>query len=691
MSPVVVPFIEKELSWLSFNERVLQEAADKSVPIIERIRFLGIYSNNMDEFFRVRVADVRRRAQQHEEDGKDPEALVLLGQIQQKVMALQSRFDALYHECMLALARYHIVLVNEQQLGEAQKAWVENYFEQKILRHVAPIIIRKGVDLVVSLKDDATYLVVEIKKGEDVQYAMVEVPATSVPRFVKVPDDSPRQRTTLILLDNILRLCLPQVFKGFFDFDSLAAYSMKMTRDADYELEDEISLSLLEQTSLGLKQRLTAELVRLVYDREMPQTMLDMLVRELGISNLDAMVPGGRYHNFKDFMGFPNVGRKYLENPKLPPLTSRDFRDHDTVFDAISANDVLVHYPYYKFRHFTEFVRQAAFDPKVKTIKINFYRLAGDSRIVQSLMDAVHNGKQVLAVIELRARFDEAANIEWAQRMTEAGIRVAFGIPSLKVHCKLCVVSREEEGELRHYAHIGTGNFHEKTAKVYTDYSLFTKHQELATEADNVFDFIINSYKRFKFNHLLVSPVNARRRLLALIDQEIENAKKGLAAAIIFKVNNLVDREINQRLYHASQNGVRVRLIIRGMCSLRPGVAGLSDNIRAISIVDRFLEHPRVMVFHGNGQEHVFISSADLMTRNLDHRVEVGTPILDPRLKRRILDTLDLHFRDTTKARLLDKDQQNNYVRRGNRRKLRSQVAIYEYLMRLEQGEGLDR
>ncbi|WP_115720563.1 polyphosphate kinase 1 [Gallaecimonas mangrovi] len=684
----VVPFFEKELSWLSFNERVLQEAADTSVPIIERIRFLGIYSNNMDEFFRVRVADVRRRALYHEETGQDPDALVLLAKIQQKVMALQSRFDELYHDCMLALARYHIVLVNEKQLTDTQKAWVDDYFQQKILRHVAPIIIQKGVDLVVSLKDDATYLVVEIKKDEHIQYAMVEVPATSVPRFVKVPDDSPRQRKTLILLDNTIRLCLTQVFRGFFEFDSLAAYSMKMTRDADYELEDEISLSLLEQTSLGLKQRLTAEPVRLVYDREMPQPMLDMLVKELGISNLDAMVPGGRYHNFKDFMGFPNVGRKYLEYDKLPPLSSQAFFKHDTAFDAISAGDILVYYPYYKFRHFTEFVRQAAFDPKVKTIKINFYRLAKNSRIVQSLIDAVNNGKQVLAVVELRARFDEAANIEWARKMTEAGIRVAFGIPSLKVHCKLCVVGREENGELKRYAHFGTGNFHEKTAKIYTDYSLFTTHPELTLEAENVFDFIINSYKRFKFNHLLVSPVNARRRLLALIDQEIDNAKKGLPAAITFKINNLVDKEIEHRLYHASQSGVKVRLIIRGMCSLRPGIEGLSENIQAISIVGRFLEHPRVLVFHGNGQDLVFISSADLMTRNLDHRVEVGTPILDPVLKGRILDMIALHFRDTTKARVIDSDQQNHYVRRGNRRKLQSQVAIYEYLKRIETGDN---
>ncbi|WP_406664049.1 polyphosphate kinase 1 [Gallaecimonas sp. GXIMD1310] len=679
------PFLAKELSWLSFNERVLQEAADKSVPIVERVRFLGIYSNNMDEFFRVRVADVRRRAMQHEEDGSDPQAMALLAEIQAKVMALQSRFDEIYHDCLLSLARYHIVLVNEQQLSETQSAWLEDYFQQKILRHVAPIIIRKGIDLLVSLKDDATYLVVEIRKDDDYQYAMLEVPATSVPRFIKVPDDRPRQRKTLILLDNVLRLCLRQIFAGFFEFDSLRAFSMKMTRDAEYELEGEISMSLLEQTSLGLKQRLTAEPVRLVYDREMPGPMLAMLVRELGITNLDAMVPGGRYHNFKDFISFPNIGRKYLEHNKLPPLTCQLFERHNTVFDAISHQDVLLHYPYYKFRHFTEFVRQAAFDPKVRQIKINFYRLANSSRIVKSLIDAVNNGKQVMAVIELRARFDEAANIDWAREMAEAGIRVAFGVPSLKVHSKLCLVSREEDGELVRYAHVGTGNFHEKTAKIYTDLALFTKQPELAQEVDNVFDFIINPYKRFKFNHLLVSPVNARRRLLAMIDQEIDHAKKGQKAAITFKVNNLVDKELNQRLYHASQSGVSVRLIVRGMCSLRPGIPGLSDNIEAISIVDRFLEHPRILVFHNGGQPHVLMGSADLMTRNLDHRVEVTTPILDPVLKQRVIDILALHFKDTTKARILDADQQNHYVRRGNRRKLRSQVAIYEYLRQVEQ------
>ncbi len=684
MSPYV-PLMSKEISWLSFNERVLQEAADKSVPIIERIRFLGIYSNNLDEFFRVRVADVKRRVLIHEERGGDPGARELMAEIQHKVMVLQDKFDAISLECLIALARYHIFLVNEQQLTPEQEQWLQIYFDQKIQRHISPIIISPKVDLVKCLKDDATYLMVEIQKGHKLDYALVEVPANAVNRFIKLPKEKGSRRKTLILLDNIIRLCLPQIFEGFFEFDSVRSFSMKMTRDAEYDLEDEISMSLVEQMSLGLKQRLTAEPVRLVYDRDMPSTMLDMLVNELGISNVDAIVPGGRYHNFKDFIGFPNVGREYLENPKLPALNSRAYLNHSTVFDAIAAGDILLYYPYHKFRHITEFLRQAAFDPKVTTIKLNIYRVARDSRIIKSLMDAVTNGKQVTVVVELRARFDEAPNIEWARQLTEHGIKVAFGIPSLKVHSKLCVVHRAEEDGLKRYVHIGTGNFHEKTAKIYTDFALLTCHPEISQEADNVFDFIINAYKRFKFNHLLVSPVNARRRLLQLMDHEIENAKKGIKAGITLKVNNLVDREMIQRLYHASQNGVKVKLIIRGMCSLKTGIPGISDNIQAISVVDRFLEHPRVMVFDNAGDPLVFIGSADLMTRNLDKRVEVGTPILDPVLKRRILDILAIQFRDTTKARLLDTEQTNHYVRRGNRRKIRSQVATYQYLQAIEQ------
>jgi polyphosphate kinase len=402
------------------------------------------------------------------------------------------------------------------------------------------------------------------------------------------------------------------------------------------------------------------------------------------MSHYDSIMPGGRYHNFKDFIGFPNVGRPYLENYKLPALDCQDFERHQTVFQAISEQDILLHYPYHKFKYMTEMLRQASFDPAVSSIKMNIYRVASQSRVVDSLIDAANNGKRVTVVVELQARFDEAANIKWANRLKDAGVKVLFGLDSLKIHSKLCLITRREGDEHVRYAHIGTGNFNEKTAKIYTDFSLFTRNQEIATEVDNVFEFIEHPYRRIKFNHLLVSPINSRRYIYRLIDNELTNAKAGLPAEITIKINNLVDAGMVQRLYAASQAGVKIRMIVRGMCSLVPGINGISDNIHIISIVDRFLEHPRVMMFHNNGNAKVFISSADWMTRNLDHRVEVGTPVYDERLKQRIIDLLEIQFSDTTKARVIDADQRNDYVPRGNRRKIRSQISIYEYLQRLE-------
>ena len=402
------------------------------------------------------------------------------------------------------------------------------------------------------------------------------------------------------------------------------------------------------------------------------------------MSFYDSIMPGGRYHNFKDFIGFPNVGRSYLENPKLSALNCSDFDNHQTLFQAIAERDILLYYPYHKFQYFTELLRQASFDPAVTSIKINIYRVASQSRVIDSLIDAANNGKRVTVVVELQARFDEAANIQWANRLTEAGVKVLFGVPSLKIHSKLCLITRHEQGETVRYAHIGTGNFNEKTAKIYTDFALFTRNQEITSEVDNVFEFIEHPYQRFKFNHLLVSPINSRRNLYSLIDNEINTAKAGGDARITLKINNLVDKGMVSRLYAASQAGVKIRMIIRGMCSLVPGLPGISDNIEVISIVDRFLEHPRVMVFHNSGQPRVYISSADWMTRNLDFRIEVGTPIYDDTLRQRILDTLEMQFNDTTKARVIDAEQSNRYVARGNRRKLRSQIAIHDYLKQLE-------
>ncbi len=680
---------EKELSWLSFNERVLQEAMDKTVPLIERVRFLGIFSSNQDEFFKVRVSDVKRRILINEVHGGDDEAKVLLRAIQQKVMALGEAFDNTYKELLIALARHNIFLVNENQLSEAIQQWLRVFFKEKVLRHIIPILLNKEVNPVKFLKDEHTYLAVEMKKnGQVIQYALVEVPTDDLPRFFQLPPEGTRRKKQIIILDNVIRFCLDEIFKGFFDYDEIAAYAVKLTRDAEYDLSDQLDLSLVDKMSDGLKQRLTAMPVRFVYEREMPAAMISFLKLKLQISSYDAIMPGGRYHNFKDFIGFPNVGRDYLENPKLPALDCRDFDGFVNAFDAITKQDILLYYPYHKFHHFTELVRQAAFDPAVSAIRINIYRVAKKSRIIHSLIDAANNGKKVTVVVELRARFDEAANIDWANILTDAGVKVVFGVPSLKIHSKLCLITRHENGEAVRYAHIGTGNFNEKTAKIYTDFSLLTRHPDITAEVEGVFEYIEYPYKRYKFNHLLVSPINCRRQLYRLIDNELANAKAGQPCGITLKINNLVDRDLINRLYAASQAGVPIQMIIRGMCALRPGVPGLSDNIQVISIIDRFLEHPRVMVFHNKGNPQLFISSADWMSRNIDGRIEVGTPIYDERLKQRILDILDLQLSDTCKARVIDADQKNEYVKRGNRRKVRSQVAIYDYLKRIESNNG---
>jgi len=681
-------YYPKELSWLSFNERVLQEAADKKNPIVERIRFLGIFSSNMDEFYRVRVAEVKRQIYIFMDEGNEDAAektKLLMEQIQQKVKNMTDSFDGIYEEIVSKLARYNVIMTDKNNLTEFQVQWLTDYFKNKILRHIAPILLHKKVDLVSRLNDFGTYLYVAIqKKDKRTQYAIIELPSEAMSRFIVIPPEKSRKKKHIILLDDIIQLCLDIIFKGFLDFDHLEAYSFKMTRDSEYSINDEVDESFVEKMSESMKQRLIAEPVRVGYDSDMPDEMLANLKKRLKISSFDSLIAGGAYRNFKDFIGFPNVGREYLENPSLPAINSKVFTEFDTVFDAIRHKDILLYYPYHRFLHFTEFVRQAAFDPSVKHIRLNIYRVANKSRIVNSLIDAVDNGKTVTVVVELRARFDEEANIEWSKRMTDAGIRVVLGSPSFKIHSKLCVVSREESGQLIHYAHFGTGNFNEKTAKIYTDFSLFTRNQELAQEAIYVFDLIQLPYRRTKFQHLQVSPINARTKIQILVRQEIQNAIEGLPAGITLKVNNLVDPEIIDDLYRASQAGVAIRAIVRGMCSLNAGVKGLSENISIISIVDRFLEHPRVMVFKNAGNPKVFISSADWMSRNMDNRIEVGCPIYDDDLKQRIIDILEIQLQDTMKARVIDPEQSNKYVRRGNRKKRRSQVEIYDYLKELE-------
>ncbi|QBY43790.1 polyphosphate kinase 1 [Arsenophonus nasoniae] len=680
-------YTEKEISWLSFNERVLQEAADKRNPLIERMRFLGIYSNNLEEFYKIRFADVKRRILINEERGTASSSRQLLKRIESKVAKLDQEFDSLYNELLLEMAHNQIFLINERQISPNQQIWLRQFFRQQLRQHITPILITPETDLVEFLKDDYTYLAVEIIQGQHIQYALLEIPAGKQPRFIHLPPEMPKRRKSMILLDNILRYCLDEIFKGFFDYDQLNAYAMKMTRDAEYDLTTEMESSMIELMSSSLKQRLNAEPVRFVYQRNMPDEMVALLRKKLGLSNDDSVIAGGRYHNFKDFIKFPNEGNKNLLNKPLPRLRHRRFDNFRNGFDAIREKDILLYYPYYTFEHTIELLRQASFDPNVLTIKINIYRVAKDSRIIESMINAAHNGKKVTVVVELQARFDEEANIHWAKHLTEAGVHVIFSAPGLKIHAKLFIISRLEQGEIIRYAHIGTGNFNEKTARLYTDYSLLTANQQITNEVRRVFNFIENPYRPVSFENLMVSPQNSRTRLTQLIDREIANAQAGKAAAILLKINNLDDKELINRLYDASNAGVKIRLLIRGMCSLVPGQANFSENIQVTSIVDRFLEHDRVYVFSNNGNEEVFISSADWMTRNIDFRIEVAVKLVDQQLKQRVLDILELQFNDTVKARYIDKELTNRYVPRGNKRKIQAQLAVYDYLKSLEHPE----
>ncbi|MEM0514954.1 polyphosphate kinase 1 [Pseudoalteromonas sp. YIC-827] len=677
----VISYYPKELSWLSFNERVLQEARDTTNPIIERIRFLGIFSNNLDEFFQVRVADVKRRILLNKlPDANFDEDEALMQQIQDKVLTLGQDFNVAYDDILKTLTEHNIHVKRPEQLSPFHQQWLGDFFKAEVLEHLSPILVDENKNYSGHINDTMTYLFVEMQDDKS-HYALLEVPTNRLPRFVVLPAERTRRQKNIVLLDDIILYFLKDVFGNFFAFDSIRGYAIKLTRDAEYNLDDEIEEGVLDKMSKGLKQRLRSEPVRLVYDHTMPTEMHKVLRKRLGINRFDALIPGGRYRNFRDFLAFPNVGRRYLENTPLPSLRSHAFERFSSVFDAISHEDILLYYPYHTFNHFLNYVRQASFDPDVVHIKVNIYRVASQSRLIGALVNAAKNGKKVTVMVELKARFDEQNNIEWAKSLDEAGIKVIFGIPSLKVHSKLCVIHRKEQGQIVSYAHIGTGNFHEKTAKIYTDFSLFTKDPAICEECDNVFKFIEHSYKPFNFEHLMVSPVNARERIYSLIEEQCQLKRNG---NILIKINNLVDKELIDKLYLASQQGVKIRLIIRGMCSLVPGIKGLSENIKVISIVDRFLEHPRVMVFGKYEQSKVYISSADWMTRNLDHRVEVGVPIYSPALQQVIIDILELQWRDRSKARIIDAQQQNHYVRRGNKKKIRSQIAIHDYLKKWE-------
>lgn len=672
-------FVARELSWLSFNARVLQEAADETVPEIQRLRYLGIFSSNLDEFFRVRVAEVRRLISVSG-GGTRQRAKELLAAIQGEVVALQHDFERVYDAVMKALQARHIYMINERQLEANQAAFVQEYFTSTVLPELEPILFNVGSPIPV-LNDESLYLAVAIRARKEQRVAVVEVPTDRLSRFVEIPRRRGKGGRVFIALDNVIRSCLPQMFRGVLPIDTASAYCFKFSRDAELELEVGIMESLIEKMASSLKQRQKADAVRFVYDAEMPKDLLEFLASKFSLGKYDSLIPGGRYHNSKDFISFPSVGPRYLELKPLPKVPLAALENAENTLAAIREKDVLLYYPYHAFDYVIDLLKTSAMDPAVESIKICLYRVATESRVVDALINAVHNGKRVLAVVELAARFDEQANINWAQRLTESGIQVMFGIPGLKVHSKLLLIERREDGQKRYYTHIGTGNFNEKTARLYTDFTLLSYDQKIGRDVRNVFDFLQYTYRRHEYSQLLVSPHTARQGLLVMVEREIANARKGLRAAMTLKCNNLVDRELVMKLYEASDAGVEIRLIVRGMCSLQPGVKGISQNIKAISVVDRYLEHPRVYVFYNAGAPEYFIGSADLMTRNLDYRVEVLCPVRDRDAQQTIQDILDIQWSDNVKARVLDRAQSNTMVARKDKAaSIRSQEAVHSYL-----------
>ena len=672
-------FMPRELSWLSFNARVLQEAADENVPIIQRLRYLGIFSSNLDEFFRVRVAEIRRLIVVSSGD-KRQRAKDLLETIQQQVSHLQREFDTIQTRVMAALKKRHIYIVDESALNKSQLSFVEEYFAAQVLPALEPILLTDEL-AIPALADESLYLAVDLKTAEGDQYAVMEVPSDVLGRFVAIPKGKDPQGKVYILLDDVIRACLPRAFRGVFDIQSADAYCFKFSRDAELEIEASINESLIEKMASSLRQRRKADAVRFVYDATMPEPLLEHLRKRLGFGRYDSLIPGGRYHNSKDYIGFPNAGPKYLEFKPQTPIRIPELDAVDNIFTALREKDYLLYYPYHPFDYVVDVLKTAAIDPSVTAIKICLYRVASNSQIVDALINAQYNGKRVRVVVELAARFDEQANIAWSERLTEAGIEVIFGIPGLKVHSKLFLIDRMEQGKLVRYSHIGTGNFNEKTARLYTDFTLLTSDPVICEDVNQVFDFLKYNYRRPDYKQLLVSPHTSRTGIMELIDGEIKNAREGFRAQLFFKCNNLVDKQLTLKLYEASQAGVEVRLVIRGMCSLLPGVSGISENIQAISIVDRYLEHPRVYVAHNRGVPKYFIGSADLMTRNIDSRVEVICPVTDEAAQTLLQDVLDQQWNDNSKARVIDSKQGNEMVVSSGRATLvRSQETIHRYL-----------
>ncbi len=679
MSKNKVPFLNREISWLYFNERVLQEAADQTVPLIERIRFLAIFSSNLDEFYRVRVATLNRLANLNEKAkellGFSPKKV--LNEIKNIVVKLERRFETLFQEILITeLAQKRIFILNDTQLNVTRGEFVKDHFRNKIFSNMVPIMIDPKRPFP-ELKDRALYFFVQLSNnlGKNSKYAILELPDT-LPRFLVLPETN--NLKYIILLEDIIKHCLDDIFY-VFNYKDIQAYAIQLTRDAELDIDKNVSEKFIEELTKSLDKRKKGKPMRLLYDSDMPFEMLSFLINKLKVG-ADGLIPGNKYHRFGDFINFPNVGDRDLEYPAMPPLKVFGLHRTESIFKKIAQRDYVVHLPYQSYDYIILFLREAAIDPKVTEINITLYRLAENSKVINALINAAKNGKIVNCLVELKARFDEKANIFWTNRLLEEGVNVNYGLTDYKVHSKICLVKRVDKRKTTYYANLATGNFNEKTARVYGDHSMFTTKKEITSELVKLFKALNKRTVAKGFKHLIVSPNDSRKKIYRLIDREIKNAKLKKPAYLILKANSLADEGIVEKLYEASNAGVQIKLIIRGICCLVPGVTGFSENISVISIIDKFLEHARVFIFANGGKEEVFLSSGDLMSRNFEHRVEVGFPVLDKEVQQEIRDIIDFQLEDNVKARNINIVNNNSYHKNRLTNKVRSQIQTYNYL-----------
>ncbi len=679
-------FIQRDISWLSFNARVLQEANDPTVPLELRIRFLGIFSNNSDEFFRVRVATLKRMIEFTEKRKKlnmhmeeDPQKI--LDTIQTIVLQQQNEFNRIWDGIIKELKKEKIFFVDENHLTKEQQKFVLTFFDEQVRSNVIPLMIETLPQLPY-LREKSIYLGVVMHKNNSAyqqKYALIEVPVTAVGRFILVPS-KPGEKN-IILLEDVIRFNLPIVF-SYFGYDHFDAHIFKVTKDAEMEIDNDVSTTFVEKIEKGLKNRRKGKPVRFVYDKEMDAGLLEYLIRRLNLSRKSNLIPGGRIHNFRHFMDFPDIFAS--KSSRRKPFTHPAFQNSMRVTDVIIKQDVMLHFPYQSFNTIIDLLREAAMDPDVISIKITAYRLAPNSKIINALINASRNGKEVIVMMELKARFDEEANLIWKEILEEEGVKVLLGVPKMKVHAKLCIIKKRKENRTIQYGFVSTGNLHELTARVYGDHCLLTSNRNIMADINRIFHYLQNWHlgqqplKACKT--LLICPVNLRKELEANINREIKYAKSKKQAGITVKLNSLSDIHLIEKLYEAATAGVEIKMIVRGIFCAKIENKKFKKMITAISIVDEYLEHARVIIFHNGGKQKVFISSADWMVRNLDHRIEATVPVNDPVIKQEIIDIINIQLMDNVKARILDNELANNYVTSARKKMIRSQVETYHYL-----------